>query len=118
MAKDKVVRDGPAEWLRPLDRQPLVIQVAETVRLAILGGRWGRGERLPNEADLADDFKVSRATLREAIGMLVFAGIVVRRHGSGTFVREEGREDGTSCSRTLAIGSDDHSAGHHPIDRR
>ncbi|NKW10566.1 GntR family transcriptional regulator [Ochrobactrum tritici] len=48
-----------------------MIQVAESVRLAILEGRWSRGERLPNEADLADDLKVSRATLREAIGMLV-----------------------------------------------
>ena len=93
MAKDEMVQDGPAEWLRPLDRQPLVIQVAESVRLAILEGRWSRGERLPNEADLADDLKVSRATLREAIGMLVFAGIVVRRHGSGTFVRDEKQEE-------------------------
>ncbi|MEL4374908.1 GntR family transcriptional regulator [Brucella cytisi] len=95
MAKDEVVQDAPAEWLRPLDRQPLVIQVAESVRLSILKGHWRRGERLPKEADLADDLKVSRATLREAIGMLVFAGIVVRRHGSGTFVRDEDREDRT-----------------------
>ncbi|MCV9909310.1 GntR family transcriptional regulator [Brucella sp. HL-2] len=98
MEKDKVAHDRPVEWLRPLDRQPLAIQVAEKVRLAILGGQWRNGERLPNESDLADDLKVSRATLREAIGMLVFAGIVARRHGSGTFVREDWRNGEASCA--------------------
>jgi len=88
MAKDKILTSVPAEWLCPLERQPLAIQAAEKVRLAILEGRWQKGQRLPNEADLAKDLNVSRATLREAIGMLVFAGIVVRRQGSGSFIRK------------------------------
>ncbi|QWK81024.1 MULTISPECIES: GntR family transcriptional regulator [Brucella/Ochrobactrum group] len=88
MTKDQVHLDNPAEWLRPLDNQPLSIQVAEKVRLAIQEGCWQEDQRLPNEKDMAQSLNVSRATLREAIGMLVFAGIVERRHGSGTFVRE------------------------------
>ena len=88
MTRDQLHPHNPAEWLRPLDNQPLSIQVAEKVRLAIQSGCWQEDQRLPNETDMAKSLNVSRATLREAIGMLVFAGIVERRHGSGTFVRQ------------------------------
>ncbi len=42
--------------------------------------------RLPSEAQLAREFQVSRATIRAALSLLAAQGIVVRRHGSGTFV--------------------------------
>jgi GntR family transcriptional regulator len=44
------------------------------------------GSKLPNEQDLARRFGVSRATIREAVGGLLEAGYVARRHGSGTYV--------------------------------
>lgn len=73
---------------RPLERQPLNIQVAARLRTEILTGHRLPGEKLPNELDLSDRYAVSRATIREAIGMLVFAGLVERRHGSGTYVTQ------------------------------
>lgn len=42
--------------------------------------------RLPSEAMLAEEFGVSRATVREALNGLASRGIVVRKHGSGTYV--------------------------------
>jgi DNA-binding transcriptional regulator YhcF (GntR family) len=50
-----------------------------------LAGEGGEA-RLPSEADLSTSLGVSRATLRSALGELATAGIVVRRHGLGTFV--------------------------------
>src|SRR5882757_9218330 len=44
------------------------------------------GSKLPNEQLLAERFRVSRATVREAVGALVEGGYLVRRHGSGTYV--------------------------------
>lgn len=75
-------------WLCPINRQPLSIQIAEKIRIAVQRGYWESGQKLPNEIQLCETFEVSRGTLREAIGMLVFAGIVIRRHGSGTYVAE------------------------------
>ena len=77
-----------ADRLAPLERQPLNIQVAARLRTEILTGHRLPGEKLPNELDLSGRYAVSRATIREAIGMLVFAGLVERRHGSGTYVTQ------------------------------
>ncbi|OQA23092.1 MAG: Pyruvate dehydrogenase complex repressor [Chloroflexi bacterium ADurb.Bin360] len=44
------------------------------------------GEQLPPEPTLAKDLGVSRATLREVMRTFVERGVLVRRHGVGTFV--------------------------------
>ncbi|MGH3447469.1 MAG: GntR family transcriptional regulator [Nocardioidaceae bacterium] len=44
------------------------------------------GEPLASERSLAADLHVSRMTLRRAVDDLVLAGMLVRRHGQGTFV--------------------------------
>jgi GntR family transcriptional regulator len=46
------------------------------------------GERLPSEAELCDEYAVSRITLRKAVDGLVQAGWLAREHGRGTFVTE------------------------------
>lgn len=46
------------------------------------------GDRLPSEAELCDQFGVSRMTARQAVQMLANEGMVDRRRGAGTFVRD------------------------------
>ncbi|MDQ0643873.1 GntR family transcriptional regulator [Microbacterium murale] len=46
------------------------------------------GERIPSEAELCDEFEVSRITLRHAVDGLVQDGRLAREHGRGTFVTE------------------------------
>ena len=46
------------------------------------------GDALPSERRLATDLKVSRPTLRAVIDELVREGLLLRRHGSGTYVAE------------------------------
>ena len=62
-------------------------QVAGVLRQRIAEGAYPEGSRLAPEDDLVKEFGVSRATIRQAVGQLVSAGIVVRRQGSGTFVQ-------------------------------
>ncbi|WP_163000081.1 FadR/GntR family transcriptional regulator, partial [Pseudomonas viridiflava] len=61
-------------------------QVADRIRQGISTGAFIAGSRLPSERDLANRFKVSRPAVREAIGALQNEGIVITRHGSGTYV--------------------------------
>jgi len=61
--------------------------VFEQLRSGILGGALTRGERLPNERDLADSFEVNRTSVREAVKRLEYLGLVEVRHGHGTFVK-------------------------------
>lgn len=69
-----------------VQRPPLATQAAAIIRRAIQDARWSVGDRLPGEPQLAIELGISRATLREAIRMLVSDGLLDRRHGIGTFV--------------------------------
>jgi DNA-binding GntR family transcriptional regulator len=62
--------------------------VRDALREAILSGPYGTGDRLPSEADLAQEHGVSRLTLREAVRGLVEEGYLSRRQGAGTYVTE------------------------------
>jgi GntR family transcriptional regulator len=49
-------------------------------------GAYQPGEQLPSEKELAAQLGISRSTLREALLNLEQDGVVVRKHGVGTFV--------------------------------
>lgn len=70
-------------------------QIARGIREAILEGRIGADERLPTEEELARQFGVSRATLREALKRLAAENLIESRRGAagGNFVRTPSRED-------------------------
>jgi len=71
--------------------------VFQQLRSRILGGALSRGERLPNERELADTFEVNRTSVREAVQRLEYLGLVEVRHGYGTFVK------GVSDSSSLEV---------------
>jgi DNA-binding GntR family transcriptional regulator len=67
--------------------RPLLADVVRSeLKRLILGGEFAVGEKLPNEDRLCERFGVSRVTIREAVRGLIEDGLVVRRHGSGTYV--------------------------------
>lgn len=66
----------------------LVVQVAETLRRAILGGEYKPGDKLPSEARLTETHGVSRTVVREAIAALRSDGLVEPKRGAGVFVLE------------------------------
>lgn len=60
--------------------------VVEQLYQLIEEGKLKAGDRLPSERELAETFRVSRSSVREAIRMLEREGFVVSRPGSGTFI--------------------------------
>lgn len=74
--------------IRPADTRKLYQQVASAIASAITAGRYPVGSRLPSERDLAEEFGVSRPTVREAMIALEIRGLVEARHGSGIYVME------------------------------
>ena len=63
-------------------------QVEHQIREAILQGEFSQGDKLPPETELAQQFGVSRPTVREALGSLVAAGLIRKIPGvaGGSFV--------------------------------
>lgn len=63
-------------------------QVERQLKTAILRGVFAQGARLPSEVQLAAEFRVSRATVREALRSLAEAGLITKSPGAngGSFV--------------------------------
>jgi GntR family transcriptional regulator len=71
--------------LKP-NKMSLSAQTQRYLLSLIENGVYQPGEQLPSQADLATQLGISRPTLREALLNLEREGIIVRKHGVGTFV--------------------------------
>lgn len=63
--------------------------ILEQLENMILEGSLAAGQKLPPERELAKQFDVSRPSLREAIQKLEAKGLVTRRQGGGTYVKNQ-----------------------------
>lgn len=62
--------------------------VIDHIRRLILTGELARGQRLPPERDLVRQVGVSRTSVRAGLQALAAKGVLVVRHGAGTFVAD------------------------------
>ena len=67
-------------------------QIYKTCLAAIVDGRLAEGMRLSSARRLADDWRISRNTVDDAIAQLQAEGFLVRRVGDGTFVAAQTRK--------------------------
>lgn len=70
------------------DFKPIYAQVGDFVRHGIESGQYMPGDRLPSEKELTEQFRTTRATVARALQKLVYEGLIERRPGSGSFVRQ------------------------------
>ncbi|QEY62201.1 FadR family transcriptional regulator [Metapseudomonas lalkuanensis] len=71
----------------PALKRSLVDIALEQIRQRIDNGTWPLGQRLPPEPELAEIIGISRNTVREAVRVLTFSGVLDVRQGDGTYVR-------------------------------
>jgi GntR family transcriptional regulator len=65
---------------------PLYYQIEEAIKQKIDKGEWESGSMISSEREFAENYEVSRMTVRQAINNLVNDGYLTRRKGKGTFV--------------------------------
>jgi len=63
-------------------------EVYSQIHELIRAGRFKAGDQLPSERELAESFKVSRTSVREALRALESQGLIVSRTGMGNFVAD------------------------------
>ncbi|QQR40950.1 GntR family transcriptional regulator [Devosia rhizoryzae] len=85
---------------------PLYLQLKRWIEDAIRRGTINPGDALPSERDLAIRADVSRVTVRKAVQHLVQDGILVQRHGSGTFVAPQTQRVEQSLSQLTSFTED------------
>ncbi len=79
---------------------PLVKELEASIRR----GELAPGEQIPPENLLAEQFGISRSSVRLGLNLLETRGIVVKRAGKGTFVRDCTEENVPSKSAVKTIG--------------
>lgn len=83
------------------------LEIARQLAADIEARRYGPGERLPPERELAQTLDVSRTTVREALLALEIMGFIEIRVGAGVFVLDEARRgSATSFAPDTAPPSD------------
>lgn len=87
---------------------PLHNQIADVIRARVEAGVWPVHYRLKPEPELAEDFGVSRGTLRKALGSLISEGRLVQVRGKGTFVTASQAEP--ALAQNLTTLSEDFAA--------
>ncbi|HYY89991.1 MAG TPA: FadR/GntR family transcriptional regulator [Chloroflexota bacterium] len=78
--------------LEPVKRSRIYEHIVDQIRALIREGRWEPGDQIPPERELAERFRVSRTSVREALRALEIQGIIESRQGGGTFVRSADAE--------------------------
>ncbi|WEV26684.1 GntR family transcriptional regulator [Streptomyces sp. 71268] len=71
------------------DNRPLYAQISAALERAIEAGELEPGARVPGENVLIERYGVARETARKALEQLAHAGLIDKRRGSGTYVREQ-----------------------------
>src|ERR1700675_1589454 len=74
--------------LEPVKSVRIYEDIVRQVRTLIADGHLKSGDRLPPERDLAERFRVSRTSVREALRSLQSRGLIDIRAGEGAFVRD------------------------------
>lgn len=85
---------------------PLYLQLKRWIEDAVARGALRPGDALPSERDLASKVEISRVTVRKAVQHLVRDGVLIQRHGSGTFVAPQQSRVEQSLSQLTSFTED------------
>ncbi|MCI8464667.1 MAG: FadR family transcriptional regulator [Lachnospiraceae bacterium] len=75
--------------MKAIHRVSITDAVVENIKESIETGEYGVGTKLPTEASLCEEMKVSRTSIREAIRVLQALGYITIKPGKGAFVSEQ-----------------------------
>jgi len=70
------------------DARPMYLQILEQIRARVAAGDWPPGKELPSIRALAAALNVSVITIKRAYLDLENEGVIVTRHGKGSFVAD------------------------------
>ena len=75
-----------AKLFKPVKKTRVYEEIVAKIKDMIDKGRFKSGDQLPVERELAEVFRVSRSSVREAIRSLESQGLLESRQGNGTYI--------------------------------
>ena len=77
---------GKISYLKKVNNTSVVQQVIDNLTEAMLNRQLRPGDKIPTESELAESMGVGRNSIREAVKILVYLGVLEIRRAEGTFV--------------------------------
>ena len=93
--------------IEPIKQQTVVTQVMDEIRNLIASGAYAPGDRIPTEKELAERFSIGRSSIREAIKIFNYLGVLESKAALGTFVQERSSISSEALTWSLLLGSDE-----------
>ncbi len=94
---------APAKLFEPVEREPAYTRVSAAIEAKILARVLKDGDPLPPELDLAQQFRVHRSTVREALRQLESAGLVMRPPGAKRMIVSRPHADKVASGMRQAL---------------
>lgn len=104
-----------------IDREvpiPAYYQLKKLIKEQIQNGQLQPGDKVPTEAELCEQYNLSRTPVRQALQELVFEGLLIRTPGRGTFVADASAPNlrpGSTSTRLRIVLSDER--WREPLDQ-
>ena len=89
-------------------RQKTVVeQVMAQIKSLIASGEYKPGDKIPTELELSETFGVGRSSIREAIKIFNYLGVLKSKAAKGTFVQERSNISAEALTWSLLLGNDE-----------
>lgn len=88
-------------------QQTIVEQVMSEIRDLIASNAYSAGDKIPTEKELAERFGVGRSSIREAIKIFNYLGVLESRAALGTFIRDRSQISSEAFSLFVLLGNDE-----------
>ena len=96
-----------------IQRKSVSDSIVDSIIEDIQNKKLSPGDKLPTEAEMAEEYGVSRISIREALRSLSAVGLVVTRHGEGSFINEYNPDILASTLRSISLLDDTPRSEEH-----
>ena len=92
---------------RVIKQKTVVAQVMEQIRELIASGEYNVGDKIPTESELAEMFGLGRSSIREALKVFNYLGILESKAALGTFVSDRTNISSEALSWAILLGKNE-----------
>lgn len=89
LSLEQVFQGGTVVMINKNSPIPIYYQLEEEIKKKIQNEELGPGDALPSEREFAEEYQISRMTVRQAINNMVNEGLLYRQKGRGTYVADQ-----------------------------
>jgi DNA-binding FadR family transcriptional regulator len=90
-----------------IKQKTVVAQVMEHIRDLIASGEYSVGDKIPTEGELAEMFGLGRSSIREALKVFNYLGILESKAARGTFVSDSSSVSSEALTWAILLGKNE-----------